>query len=84
MSAAFLFLIITSQFQLENSSDRKNRAIGCTGYDNTSLGSRCMNKLSVARIDSHMAGIAYNITRLCILKPVYSRTYASVCRRRMR
>ena len=43
-----------------------------------------MYDLSVADVDSHMAGIAYDISGLCIFQSAYIRAYISVCRWGMR
>ncbi len=43
-----------------------------------------MDNLAVSDINSHVSGVAYNITRLGIFKAVYRRAHASVRRRGMR
>ena len=43
-----------------------------------------MYKLPVTCVDSHMAGITYDVTWLCILNPVHRSAHISVCRGRVR
>ena len=69
---------------LEDSSDRKDRTVSRTGNNDTCLGSRRMYQLPITCIDSHMAGITYDVARLCILDTIYRCPHVSVRCGRMR
>ena len=57
-------------FELENSSDRQYLLIICIGNDDTCLSVGRMHNLSVSDIQRHVAGIADQISGLCIGKSV--------------
>ena len=65
---------------LEDSSDGKDGSVIRIGHDDTCLRGGCVNNLSISHIDSHVTGVAYDITGLCILQTIDCRAYASVRR----
>lgn len=79
--ASYRFLsVLQRRLLLENSSDGKDGAVGCAGYDDARSGCGCMHDLSITRVDSHMPRIADDIARLRVLQTVYGRAHASVRR----
>ena len=69
---------------LEDSSNCQYLLIVSVRYDDTGLGGRCVNDLSVTDIQCYMTGVADQVTGLCIGKSVYCSTLAAVCGRGMR
>lgn len=69
---------------LEYSSDSKYLLIICPGYDDSGLGGRCMDNLSITNVECHMSRVADEVTRLCIGQTVYCGALAAVCRGGMR
>ena len=65
-----LLFFVLFIFGLENSSDCQYFLIIRIGNDNTRLGIGRMHNLSVSNIQCHMAGIANQISGLCIGKSV--------------
>ena len=69
---------------LEDSSNCQYLLIVSVRYDDTGLGGRCVNDLSVTDIQCYMTGVADQVSGLCIGKSVNCGALAAVCGRGMR
>ena len=71
--------LVLSVISLEDPSNCQYLLVIGVRYNNTGLGGRCMNDLTVSDIQCHMSGVADQVSGLCIGQSVNCCALAAVC-----